>query len=117
MKHAEQLIERVLFLDGTPKMEYLELNVGGDVRAQIEADFKLEVNAVAMYNKAIQVARDAGDDQEAAGRLRLLLHQGGVRELRRPEEGLEHLRQHGQGDLRRLRPFGRAVAARRGALL
>ena len=51
MKHAEQLIERVLFLDGTPKMEYLELNLGGDVRAQIEADLTLEVNAVAMYNK------------------------------------------------------------------
>ena len=63
MKHAEQLIERILFLDGTPKMEYLDLDVGGNVRAQIEADFKLEVNAVAMYNKAIQVSREAGDDQ------------------------------------------------------
>lgn len=63
MKHAEKLIERILFLDGTPKMEYLDLNIGGNVRAQIEADLKLEVNAVAMYNKAIQVSRDAGDDQ------------------------------------------------------
>jgi len=63
MKHAEALIERILFLDGTPKMEHLDLTVGGSVRAQIEADLKLEVNAVAMYNKAIQVSRDAGDDQ------------------------------------------------------
>jgi bacterioferritin len=63
MKHAEVLIERILFLDGTPKMEYLELNVGQNVRGQIEADHKLEVNAVAMYNKAIQVARNEGDDQ------------------------------------------------------
>ena len=63
MKHAEQLIERILFLDGTPKMEYLDLNVGGNVRAQIEADLALEVNAVAMYNKAVQASRDAGDDQ------------------------------------------------------
>ena len=63
MKHAEELIERILFLDGTPKMEHLDLTVGGNVRAQIEADLKLEVNAVAMYNKAIQVSRDAGDDQ------------------------------------------------------
>ena len=63
MKHAEQLIERILFLDGTPKMEYLELKVGGNVRAQIEADLKLEVNAVAMYNKAVQASREAGDDQ------------------------------------------------------
>ena len=63
MKHAEQLIERILFLDGTPKMEYLEMNVGGNVRAQIEADLQLEVNAVAMYNKAIRVSREASDDQ------------------------------------------------------
>jgi bacterioferritin len=33
------------------------------VRGQIEADHKLEVNAVAMYNKAIQAARNEGDDQ------------------------------------------------------
>ena len=62
MKHAEKLIERILFLDGTPKMEYLDLNVGGNVKAQLEADLKLEVNAVAMYNKAVKAARDAGDD-------------------------------------------------------
>jgi len=62
MKHAEKLIERILFLDGTPKMEYLDLNVGGSVRAQLEADLTLEVNAVAMYNKAIKVSRDNGDD-------------------------------------------------------
>jgi bacterioferritin len=63
MKHAEELIERILFLDGTPKMEYLDLNVGGNVKAQLEADLKLEVNAVAMYNKAIKVSRDNSDDQ------------------------------------------------------
>ena len=63
MKHAEQLIERILFLDGTPKMEYLELKVGENVRGQIEADLTLEVNAVAMYNKAIKVSREQGDDQ------------------------------------------------------
>ena len=62
MKHAEKLIERLLFLDATPKMEYLELNVGGNVKSQLEADLKLEVNAVEMYNKAIKVSRDAGDD-------------------------------------------------------
>jgi bacterioferritin len=62
MKHAEELIERLLFLDATPKMDYMELNVGGNVKEQLEADLQLEVNAVGMYNKAIQVARDAGDD-------------------------------------------------------
>ena len=63
MKHAESLIERLLFLDATPKMEYLELNVGGNVQQQLEADLKLELNAVGMYNSAVKAARDAGDDQ------------------------------------------------------
>ena len=62
MKHAEALIERILFLDGTPKMEYLALTVGQSVKEQIAADLKLEVNAVKMYNKAIQISRDAMDD-------------------------------------------------------
>jgi len=62
MKHAEELIERLLFLDATPKMEYMELNVGGDVKQQLEADLKLEQNAVKMYNDAIKASREAGDD-------------------------------------------------------
>jgi bacterioferritin len=62
MKHAEELIERLLFLDATPKMEYLDLTVGGSVRAQLESDLKLEEKAVAMYNKAVQVSREQGDD-------------------------------------------------------
>jgi bacterioferritin len=63
MKHAEKLIERLLFLDATPKMDYLDLSIGANVRAQLEADFKLEEKAIAMYNKAIQVSREQGDDQ------------------------------------------------------
>ena len=38
MKHAEVLIERLLFLDATPKMEYLELKVGHAVKDQLSAD-------------------------------------------------------------------------------
>jgi bacterioferritin len=62
MKHAESLIERLLFLDATPSMEYMELSVGTSVRNQLEADLKLEHSAVEMYNTAIRVSRDAGDD-------------------------------------------------------
>ena len=48
MKHAEALIERILFLDGTPNMtELLQLTVGQTVKAQLESDLKLEVAAVA----------------------------------------------------------------------
>lgn len=63
MRHAEKVIERLLFLDATPKMEYLDLNIGATVKAQLESDHKLEEKAIAMYNKAIQVSREQGDDQ------------------------------------------------------
>jgi bacterioferritin len=63
MRHAEKLMERLLFLDASPKMEYLDLSVGSSVRAQLEADHKLEEKAIAMYNKSIQIAREQGDDQ------------------------------------------------------
>jgi bacterioferritin len=63
MRHAEKLIERILFLDATPAMEYMELKVGQNVKGQLEADLQLETNAVAMYNKSVQIAREAGDDQ------------------------------------------------------
>jgi bacterioferritin len=63
MKHAEALIERILFLDGTPNMtELLQLTVGQTVKAQLESDLKLEVAAVAMYNRAVQVCREEGDN-------------------------------------------------------
>ena len=63
MKHAEALIERILFLDGIPSMtEPMQLSIGADVRAQIESDLKLEVDAVAMYNRLVQLARDEGDN-------------------------------------------------------
>ena len=63
MKHAEALIERILFLDGSPNLtELMKLTVGKNVREQIESDLKLEVDAVAMYNRAIKLARDEGDN-------------------------------------------------------
>ncbi|MGA2194505.1 MAG: bacterioferritin [Bryobacteraceae bacterium] len=63
MKHAEALIERILFLDGAPNLtELLHLTVGANVKEQIESDLKLEINAVAMYNKSIQISRDEGDN-------------------------------------------------------
>jgi bacterioferritin len=63
MKHAEALIERILFLDGIPKMtEPMQLNIGSSVKEQLEGDLKLEIEAVAMYNRFVQVARDEGDN-------------------------------------------------------
>ena len=63
MKDAESLIERILFLDGTPNMtELMHLNVGQNVREQLESDLKLELNAVGMYNRSIAIATEEGDD-------------------------------------------------------
>ncbi|HZP16999.1 MAG TPA: bacterioferritin [Terriglobales bacterium] len=63
MKHAEELIERILFLDATPNLtEPMRLNVGKSVKAQLESDLQLETSAVALYNKAIQTAQQHGDN-------------------------------------------------------
>lgn len=63
MKHAESIIERILFLDGTPKMtELMHLNIGQSVKEQLTNDLKLEIDAVAMYNRFVAAARDAGDN-------------------------------------------------------
>jgi len=63
MKHAEELIERILFLDATPAMtEPMILTIGKNVKDQLESDLKLETQAVAMYNRAVQVSREEGDN-------------------------------------------------------
>jgi bacterioferritin len=63
MKHAEALIERILFLDGSPTLtEPLQLTVGRNVKEQIESDLKLEIDAVGLYNRAIKLAVEEGDD-------------------------------------------------------
>lgn len=63
MKHAEELIERILFLDGIPKMtDPLQLTIGETVKDQLAADLKLEIGAVADYNRAAETARNEGDN-------------------------------------------------------
>jgi bacterioferritin len=66
MKHAEQLIERILFLEGLPKMdEMAKLKIGKNVRQQLENDLALERGAVADYNRAIKTCRDLADNATA----------------------------------------------------
>ena len=62
MKHAEVLLERILFLDGSPSMQPLELTVGGTVKAMIESDLALEISAVKQYNRSVQIATEEGDN-------------------------------------------------------
>ena len=62
MKHAEVLIERILFLEGMPNMADLpKLNIGKDVKQQLQNDLDLELSAVAAYNEAIATCRKSGD--------------------------------------------------------
>jgi len=66
MKHAEKLIERILFLEGMPNLNDMpKLNVGKDVKSQFHNDLALEKNAVAEYNAAIATCRKAGDQASA----------------------------------------------------
>ncbi len=66
MKHAEILIERILFLDGTPNMsKYQKINIGQTVPAMIDNDLRLELNAVEMYNRLIVTAIAAKDNGTA----------------------------------------------------
>jgi bacterioferritin len=63
MKHAEGLIERILYLDAVPEVSIaLKPQIGASVKAQIEHDLAAEVSAVAQYNNAVRVCADAGDN-------------------------------------------------------
>ncbi|MEJ2636651.1 MAG: bacterioferritin [Calditrichia bacterium] len=63
MKHAERLIERILFLEGQPNMSrYFKINVGKNVKDQHKNDLQLEVEAIERLQKAIRICLEAGDD-------------------------------------------------------
>lgn len=62
MKHAEKLIGRIIFLEGTPKVDRLNrMAIGPDVARQLAADLKAEQSAWKMYNEAIHLADEVGD--------------------------------------------------------
>ncbi len=66
MKHAEAIIERILFFEGAPKMDEIgKIKVGKDVPGQIKNDLELEKSAVVAYNKAVEVCRKVGDNATA----------------------------------------------------
>jgi bacterioferritin len=68
MKHAEKLIDRILFLEGVPEIaRYDVIRVGTHIKEQFENDLKLEVGGVTAYNQAIDLC--------------LRVKDGGTREL------------------------------------
>jgi bacterioferritin len=63
MKHAEALIERILFLEGLPIVSVLnEIHVGPEVQSQHKNDLAAEGIAVKGYNEDIRLAAEVGDN-------------------------------------------------------
>ena len=63
MKHAEKLIERILFLEGKPVVSKLnEICIGAEVDKQIRNDLSAEEVAVRAYNQGVRLASDSSDN-------------------------------------------------------
>ena len=63
MRHAEKLIARLLFLEGTPVVSNLKkIHIGAEVEAQLKGDLAAETDAVRAYNDAVQQAMEGKDN-------------------------------------------------------
>ena len=73
MKHADKIIERILFLDGVPEIaRYDVIRVGADVKEQFENDLKLESGGVNAYNDLVNLAIQLKDNGTHALALEIL---------------------------------------------
>ncbi len=73
MKHADKIIERILFLEGTPEIaRYDVIRVGTDVKEQFENDLKLEMGGVTAYNELVNLAIQLKDNVTHALALEIL---------------------------------------------
>ena len=62
MKHAEKLIARIVFLEGTPTVSKLNaIHIGADIQKQLQNDLAAEMVAVKGYNEAIHLADEVDD--------------------------------------------------------
>jgi bacterioferritin len=63
MKHADRVIERILFLEGTPNIAaYDKISVGGDVKQQLDNDLALEEAALTVLRPGIKTCLETSDD-------------------------------------------------------
>lgn len=63
MKHADQIIDRILYFDGVPNMQRLfKINVGETVKEQFGADLDLEKAAIERLNNGVKLCREKGDN-------------------------------------------------------
>jgi bacterioferritin len=62
MKHAETLIERILYLDGHPNLQRLDtVQVGESVIEQFRANYEMEKAAVERYQRGVGICASEGD--------------------------------------------------------
>lgn len=63
MKHADQLIERILYLEGLPNVQRLgKVNIGQTVVEMLKNDLGVEMVAIPLLNKSIETCRQIGDN-------------------------------------------------------
>lgn len=63
MKHAETLIGRIIFLEGSPTVSTLnKITIGENVKGQFENDRESEIAAVQLYNEGVKLAREQSDN-------------------------------------------------------
>ena len=63
MKHAEELIERVLFLEGIPNVQRLgKITIGENVQEVFKSDYALELEALPRLQEGIETCRKHGDN-------------------------------------------------------
>ncbi len=63
MKHAEKLISRILFLEGSPTVSKLnKISIGADVEKMHKNDWKAEETAIKDYNADIRLTVEVGDN-------------------------------------------------------
>jgi bacterioferritin len=66
MKHADELIERILYLEGMPNVQRLaKVNIGETVPEQLKLDYEVEKTAIGVLNRAIETCRSVGDNGSA----------------------------------------------------
>jgi len=66
MKDADELISRILYLDGLPNVQrYNKVNVGESVPEMFQLDLQLEKDAIAALNAGIALSREKGDNGSA----------------------------------------------------
>jgi bacterioferritin len=74
MRHADEVISRILFLEGVPNLQrYHKLHVGETVKEQLESDLQLEYTAIGFLNQGIAKARELADNATEAMMTKILV--------------------------------------------